>query len=165
MRRSGISQISAAITRIAWASQTERRVATIAMMYSTGDSLPFQSRPIAFFKTEFGPLRTDDRLLEQVVGDRRHQQHHSVKRGGDCGEMVFPIHPVANGNSESQNKRCRLAQSIAPFTAAQACEHVMVVVPVNADIDETQHVAEERRQQRNQVVADGLRVAPSTPAP
>jgi hypothetical protein len=48
MRRSGISHISAAMTRTAWAIHDERRVATIATIYGTGDSLPFQSRPIVF---------------------------------------------------------------------------------------------------------------------
>ena len=52
IRRSGIGQISAAITRIAWAIHEERSVAIIATTYSIGDSLPFQSRPIAFFKIE-----------------------------------------------------------------------------------------------------------------
>src|SRR5260370_14783949 len=55
MRRSGISQISAAITKIAWAIHEERRLATIATTYSTSDSLPFQSRPIAFLKSESCP--------------------------------------------------------------------------------------------------------------
>jgi len=38
MRRSGVSQISAAITKIAWAIHEERRLATIATTYSTSDS-------------------------------------------------------------------------------------------------------------------------------
>lgn len=55
MRRSGISQISATATKIAWAIHGATRVARIARTYKTGDSLPFQSRPTAFFKIDSGP--------------------------------------------------------------------------------------------------------------
>jgi hypothetical protein len=55
MRRSGISQISAAITRIVQAIRDERSVAMIATMYNTGDSFPFLSRPIASFRIELSP--------------------------------------------------------------------------------------------------------------
>jgi hypothetical protein len=53
--RSGISQMSAAITRMSWAIQGGTRVAAIATAQSTGESLPFQSRPIAAFGMEFCP--------------------------------------------------------------------------------------------------------------
>jgi hypothetical protein len=55
MRRSGISQISAAIKRIAQAIREERSVAMIATMYNTGDSFPFLSRPMAYFRIELSP--------------------------------------------------------------------------------------------------------------
>jgi hypothetical protein len=54
MHRSGISQISAAITRIAQAIREERSVAMIATIY-TGDSFSFQSRWIASFRIELSP--------------------------------------------------------------------------------------------------------------
>jgi len=40
--------MSAEAAKIAWEIRGESRVATIAMIYSSGDSLPFQSRPTAF---------------------------------------------------------------------------------------------------------------------
>ena len=76
-----------------------------------------------------------------------------------------PIHPVANGNSDSQNSRCRLAQSIAPVTALAGMQHVMVVVPVDADVDEAQDVAEKHREAEAQRFERGCRAAPSSRAP
>jgi hypothetical protein len=40
---------------------------------------------------------------------------------GTAVKWFSPIHPVVNGNNESQNNRCRLAQSIAPVTVVTAC--------------------------------------------
>ena len=82
MRRSGISQISAAAAKIAWAIHEERRVATIATMYSTSDSFPFQSRPIALFKIESCPCARMIACWSTKLRNRRHEQHHSVERGG-----------------------------------------------------------------------------------
>jgi hypothetical protein len=55
MRRSGISQINAAITRTAWAIEEKRGAARIAMIYNAADSLPSQSRTTTFFKTSSVP--------------------------------------------------------------------------------------------------------------
>jgi hypothetical protein len=55
MRRSGMSQISAAATKIPSEIHGESKVATIAAIYSKSESLPFQSRPTALFKIESGP--------------------------------------------------------------------------------------------------------------
>jgi hypothetical protein len=55
MRRSGINQMIAAITRTARAIHDERSVAMTATIYNTGDSFPFQSRPRASFTIEPSP--------------------------------------------------------------------------------------------------------------
>src|SRR6516162_7840885 len=52
IRWSGMSQINAAATKIPSEIHGENKVAPIAPTYSSGESLPFQSRPTAFFKIE-----------------------------------------------------------------------------------------------------------------
>ena len=75
--------------------------------------------------------------------DAGHQQDHAVDGDGQRRRNGFrPSSRSTNGTSESQNSRWRLAQRIAAARPACGLEQVMVVVPVDADVDEAQHVAE-----------------------
>ena len=97
-----------------------------------------------------GP-RPDDRPLQDVVRDRRPSAAPRRRaRSARAAKWFSPIQPVTNGTSDSQNSRCRLAHRIAPVDPLRRVQHVVVVVPVDADVDEAQHVAEEHRQQRAQ---------------
>ena len=40
---------------------------------------------------------------------------------GAAAKWFSPIQPVANGTSDSQNNRCRLAHRIGPVTRLHAC--------------------------------------------
>ena len=67
------------------------------------------------------------------------------------GSGVVLAHPRGGErNSDSQNSRCRFAHSTLPLICDAAVQHVVVVVPVDADVDEAEHVAQEHRQQRSQ---------------
>ena len=59
---------------------------------------------------------------------------------------------MTNGTIDSQNSRCRLAHIDAPETRVRGVQHVVVVVPVDADVDEAQDVGEEVRQRLAQGV-------------
>ena len=71
-----------------------------------------------------------------------------------CANSFSPIQPVTNGVSDSQNSRCRLAQSTAPLI--RGVQHVVVVVPVGAEEDEAEDIGEEdthHRRERGPVAA------------
>jgi hypothetical protein len=98
------------------------------------------------------PLTRDDRLLEDVVGERGHQQHDAVERGGQGGEMVL-AHPSRSERKQRQpEQQVQVRPERRAGDRAARVEHVMMIVPVDADEDEAQDVAEEDRQQRPQFV-------------
>ncbi|HTF70190.1 MAG TPA: hypothetical protein VK638_46690, partial [Edaphobacter sp.] len=66
-------------------------------------------------------MGADDRLLEQVICDAAINSTTPYRTVGAAAKWFSPIHPVANENNESQNNKCRLAQSIAPVTTVQVC--------------------------------------------
>ena len=78
--------MSAASTKTAWAIHVERSVATIATIYSTGDSLPFQSRPIAFFRIAFS-----DGVIAIIITIMVLEM--KVPHGGGLGDLA-PLLPV-----------------------------------------------------------------------
>src|SRR3954471_13485120 len=55
MRRSGIGHINAAQTYIALVNPGTRKLKAKAVQYKTIESFPFQSRPMAFLKSESFP--------------------------------------------------------------------------------------------------------------
>src|SRR5215472_3172464 len=96
------------------------------------------------------PLRTDDRLLEQHVSDCRHQQHHSVECGGHRGEMVFPHPPGGEWKQGKPEQQVQIGPEHCARHPGAGMEHVMMIVPVNTNIEKTHDVAEEHRQYRYQ---------------
>ena len=68
--------------------------------------------------------------------------------GGDR-QLVTPrssIQRITNGNRLSQNSRPRFAPQHAPVDPPRRLHHVVMVVPVDADVDEGQDVGAEDRQ-------------------
>ena len=97
---------------------------------------------------ECGALRRDDRAHQDRVGDAatsaapRHRAPPAPAR-----RWFSPIQAVVNGTSDSQNSRCRLAHRIPPVTRSHDVEHVMMIVPVDAEEHEAQRVGAELRRQ------------------
>ena len=46
---------------------------------------------------------------------------HVTKAYGSGAKQFSPIHPVMNGMSESQKRRCRFAHNTLPLTRSTAC--------------------------------------------
>ena len=44
---------------------------------------------------------------------------------------------------ESQNNRCRFAQRVTPLTRCGRVEKMMMVIPINGDVNEAQGVTQE----------------------
>ena len=99
--------------------------------------------------SESAPCVRDERLLQDRSRRRRPSAGRRRRAAVGSGAKWFsPIQAVANGNSDSQNSRCRFAHSTPPLTRVGGVQHVMVVVPVDAEVDEAQHVAEEHGHER-----------------
>ena len=92
----------------------------------------------------------DDDALENIVGDCRQQQHKAVNGSRDCCELIF-THPC---RSEWQERQPEKEMKIGPENPAadllSRLEQVMVIVPIDADVNETQDVAQQYRQDRFQ---------------
>ena len=94
----------------------------------------------------FGHWRSNNAADED--GSRRRPPSKDRRRKrprATVAKWFSPIQPVVKGNSESQNSRCRLAQSMPPLTRFHRVQQMMMVVPVDADIDEAQHIAQKNR--------------------
>ena len=81
-----------------------------------GDNFPFQSLPTAFLKRESGPCDAMMNCCRIQYATAAIKQNYTVIAVGAAAKWFSPIQPVVKGNSDSQNNRCRLAQSIGPVT-------------------------------------------------
>jgi hypothetical protein len=97
-----------------------------------------------------GALLFDDGGLQNVVGDGGHEEDEAVDGGGYLPEMVF----ADPGGGEREKREPEKQVEVRPEDAAAdvfgGLEEVVMVVPVDADVDETEDVAEEDGQERFQ---------------
>ena len=61
-----------------------------------------------------------------------------------------------NGNSDRPSSRVRLAQRTPPLTRRATWEHVVMVVQVDADVDEAEQVAQQARTRGADDVVEAL---------
>jgi hypothetical protein len=73
----------------------------MATAYSTADSLPFQSLPMAFLTIESGPCDAMNQSLQYQIRDPRHEQHED-HRARWCGSEVVLAHPARRERYERQ---------------------------------------------------------------
>ena len=97
-----------------------------------------------------GALLFDDGGLQNVVGDGGHEEDEAVDGGGYLPEMIF----ADPGGGEREKREPEEEMEVRPEDAAAdafgGLEEVVMVVPVDADVDETEDVAEEDGQERFQ---------------
>ena len=97
-----------------------------------------------------GALLFDDGGLQNVVGDGGHEEDEAVDGGGYRPEMVF----ADPGGGEREKREPEEQMEVRPEDAAAdafgGLEEVVMVVPVDADVDETEDVAEKDGQERFQ---------------
>ena len=92
-------------------------------------------------------LPGDDGALQDVIGDARHEQHESIDSGGHRCEMVL-AHPASGERQEREpEKKMEVSPQDAAADVLGGMKHVVMIAPVNADIEEAQHITEENRQQ------------------
>ncbi len=92
--------------------------------------------------SESSPSDLTIRCCRIHVRDRRHKQHRSIERRRRGGVVVF-VHPGGRERNERQpEQQVQVCPQDPTRHAARRVQQVMMVVPVDADVDETQHVAE-----------------------
>jgi len=92
-----------------------------------------------------GALGRDDELLEDPIGDARHQQDESVQGRRGAGEMVL-THPGGGERNQGQpEEQVEVGPEDRARHLAGGVQHVMVVVPVYSDVHVAQHVHQKNR--------------------
>ena len=96
------------------------------------------------------PLTPDDRELQHVVRDRAREQHGAVHRGGHGGEVRL-AHPRRRERRQREPEQEMQVRPEDPAGhAPRQVQHVMVVVPVDPQIHEAHHVADDHGPERPQ---------------
>ena len=98
-----------------------------------------------------GALLFDDGALQDVVGDRGHEKDEAVDGGRDRSNMIF-VHPSGGEREEGKPEE---EMEVRPEDAAGdmfgGVEEVMVIVPVNGDVDEAEDVTQKDGEERLQL--------------
>ena len=97
----------------------------------------------------------DDRAHEDRVRDRRHQHHDAVDRGRDLVEVVL-AHPSRHERRQRQpEEQMQVRPQDRAVDPVDHVQHVVMVVPVDADEDEAHQVGQKHGHQRLQRVPPG----------
>ncbi len=97
-----------------------------------------------------GALLLDDGGLQNVVGDGGHEEDEAVDGGGYRSEMVLADPRRGEREKREPEKQVEVRPEDAARDFFGGVEQVMMVVPIDADVDETEDVAEEDGQERFQ---------------
>ena len=97
-----------------------------------------------------GALLLDDGGLQNVVGDGGHEEDEAVDGGGYRSEMVLANPRCGEREKREPEKQVEVRPEDTTRDFFGGLEQVVMVVPINADVDETQDVAEEDGQERFQ---------------
>jgi hypothetical protein len=86
-------------------------------------------------------LLGDDRLLKNGVGDCGGEQHASVNRRGQLGEMIL-AHPRRRERDDRQpEEQVEVRPQNGTVDPRGELEHVVMIAPIDAEEDEAQNVA------------------------
>ena len=150
IRRSGISHMRAASTYNCSGNPRMQKRAPLSQGRRAAERpCPSNPCPVPLPVPSPAPRGREFRVLQQQIREARRATGSLHTTPSGLGQSRFsPIQPVTNGINDSQNSRCRLAQRIATAHLVRRMKHVMMIVPVDAEIDEAEHVAQEDGKQR-----------------
>jgi len=83
------------------------------------------------------------RQLQKVISDSRHQQDDPIHRRRDRFQQVFTKPGGRHRNERQPEQQTGVGPHNKPVDARNGVQQVMVVVPVDREIDEAQHVDDE----------------------
>ena len=98
-----------------------------------------------------GPLVADDQGHQQDVGCRGHDQDAAVERDRQRREVVLTKPRGHERHQRQPEQQVQVGPQDRAADALDQLQHVVVVVPVDADVDEAQHIGQKHRQQRLQL--------------
>ena len=165
IRRSGTSQISATARRSRRQSTWCTNASGIATRRAAPRCFPLQSLPTAAASVESGPwcaMIVGCRIVYAIAAA---SSTHAVDRGRQRREVIL-AHPRRHERNERQpEQQMQVGPQNAAVDPSVSVEHVVMVVPVDAEKDEAQHVAEEHGQQRAERRPVGAVRHAAAPAP
>src|SRR5262245_48986821 len=96
-------------------------------------------------------MQSDESASEEIVGAAGQEKDQAIGRGGP-GSEVAVAEPVGDEGDQRQPKEeMQIGPENAAIYAIGGLKKMMVVIPVNADVDETQEIAEKNRDERAQI--------------
>ena len=98
-----------------------------------------------------GALFFDDGALEYVEGDGGHEEDEAVEGSGDGSEVVLVDKCGGEGEEGEPEEEMEVGPEDGAGDVLGGVEEVMMIVPVNADVDEAEEIAQEHGEQRAQV--------------
>jgi hypothetical protein len=106
-------------------------------------SLAFSIRANDLFQGGVGALGGDDDLLQDPIGQGGRQYDAAVEETWQGIEMVFSHPGGCKGQGRQPKQQVQVGPEHATRHALAGLQHVMVIVPIDATINETQNIAEE----------------------
>src|SRR3954471_4611042 len=91
---------------------------------------------------------TNQHAHEKRVGQSAHEKHETIERHRECGEVVLAHPPGHEGYEGHPEQQIGIGPEDAALDVLDGVEHVVMIVPVDADVDEAEHVAQEHRDHR-----------------
>ena len=88
--------------------------------------------------------------MQNGVSERCHQQHEAIDGGGCRGEVVLADPARGEGKERQPKETVQVGPKNTAANLPGRLEHVMVVVPIDAEVNKAQHVTQKDRQYRLQ---------------
>src|SRR3954447_26639631 len=125
---------------------------------SAGESLPLRARPtanpstdpspwswmIAVCSTKYATAAASSTMPHTATGTGK--TNHAAAGGGDGGEVVPPEPLGGERDQREPEQQVQVGPQDPARHPGRDLEHVVVVVPVDAQVDEAQHVCEQHGQ-------------------
>lgn len=93
---------------------------------------------------------SENEILQNVISDRGEEKDRAVNSGGQGGEMVF-AGPTSDERKERKpEEKMQIGPHDRTVNPRREAQEMVVIIPLNAEVDEAQDIAEENGQQRSQ---------------
>lgn len=97
-------------------------------------------------------LLTDDRRLQDAPGDRRHQRRDALECRRAWREVVLSHPSRGERHGRKPEQQVHVRPQDRPVHGFHNLKKMVVVVPIDGDVDEAEDVAHEHWPEREQVV-------------
>lgn len=102
------------------------------------------------------PILANQREAENVERDGAHQQNNTIKRDGKLGEMIFAHPRGRKGQNRKPEQQMQIRPQHAAAHAARRVEQMVVIVPIDPDINKAENVTQKDWAKRGQRLEGGV---------